>query len=99
MRCGIEPPKQVVTDFSLALLNAAAIAFGNMSLDEYIGQCYENVTKGQQIVNGTILRIDVAHLFKFVSSRWPSLNKRNVHKDFYVRCLKILRNSKTSIIR
>ncbi|CAF4889069.1 unnamed protein product [Pieris macdunnoughi] len=78
LRCGINAPKQVVTDFSLALLNAATLAFNNMPLSQYIDECYKSVVDGTLIEKTTILRIDVAHLCKFVSM-WPCFNKNNRH--------------------
>lgn len=39
LRSGVPCPKQVVMDFSLALLNAVALSFNNTDLQTYINNC------------------------------------------------------------
>lgn len=87
MRFGIALPKQIVSDFSLALLNASALSFNNVSLKQYVDECFNQLITNETVINKqTILRIDIAHLIKFVIA-WPCLKNKRPHKEFYVRCV------------
>lgn len=83
-------PKQIVSDFLIALLNASSLAFNNMPLKQYVDECFDQLLKKDSYVNkNTILRIDVAHLIKLVCN-WKSLKSNRPHKEFYVRCVDML---------
>lgn len=96
LRCGGSCPKEVVIDYSFALLNAVALSFNNCDLNTYVENCmivlqdtnYTNIPK-------CIIRIDIAHLIKMVC-RWKCF--QNTHprvKDFFVRCIGILSTTTT----
>jgi len=91
LRSGVPCPKQVVTDYSLALLNAVTLSFNNTDLRTYINNCMNMllVPMHKSLIT-CVIRIDIAHLIKAVC-RWPCF----VHipasvKDFFVRCVGIL---------
>jgi len=71
LRSGVPCPKQIVMDFSLALLNAASLAFNNIDLNTYIDDCMNMLLNSGKLKAMCIIRIDIAHLIKLVC-RWPS---------------------------
>jgi len=67
LRAGASCPREVVTDYSFALLNAVALAFNNCDLNMYVENCMEILqNKDRARINTVkcILRIDIAHLIK-----------------------------------
>lgn len=84
---GASIPKEVVTDFSLALLNGVCLAFDEKSLQSYVSTCYAKL--GDQEINTPLcfVRVDVAHLMNLVS-RWKCFKgKHGRVKNFYLRCV------------
>lgn len=65
-RSSVPCPKQVVTDFSLALLNAVALSFNNTDLKTYINDCMSMLLRFEKLKPVCIIRIDIAHLIKLV---------------------------------
>lgn len=62
VRCGAACPKEVVTDYSFALLNAVAFAFNNCNLHTYVESCIKLLQNNDSsYVPKCILRIDIAH--------------------------------------
>ncbi|RVE40187.1 hypothetical protein evm_015163, partial [Chilo suppressalis] len=93
LRSGGSSPKQVVTDYSLALLNATCLAFNDMSLKSYVENCIIMDTKTLSTrINPPrcLIRIDIAHLIKLVT-RWSCFHHESPEKkDFYLRCIGLL---------
>lgn len=86
-------PEQVVTDYSLALLNATSLAFNNTDLKTYIETCIVFDTNGSSVrVNPPRckIRLDISHFVNMVA-RWSCFNYENPEKkDFYLRCVGLL---------
>lgn len=93
IRSGGSPPKQVVTDYSLALLNATSLAFNNTDLKTYIEKCIVLDTDGSTVrVNSPkcVIRLDIAHFINMVA-RWTCFKHESYQKkDFYLRCVGLL---------
>ncbi|GAA6084538.1 golgin subfamily A member 6-like protein 22 isoform X1 [Tachysurus ichikawai] len=89
IRTGAPTPKEVVSDFSLALLGALVKAFTpHPDLKTYINECY-GVLLGKQSakVPPCFVRIDVAHCIKMIC-QWDCLKKKPHRiKDFFVRSM------------
>jgi hypothetical protein len=79
LRSGGTFPRQVVTDYSLALLNAVSLAFNNKEGSPTMLVKYPRC----------IIRIDIAHLIKLVT-RWKCLQNESLKKDFFVRCVGLM---------
>jgi len=61
LRAGVPCPKQVVTDYSLALLNAVALSFNNND-QSYVSNCMKMpLLPTHKISIACIIRIDIAH--------------------------------------
>lgn len=91
LRSGAATPKEVVTDYSFALINAVTLAFNNCDLNTYVERCmnmlYDNDVTS---IPNCVLRIDIAHLIKAVCG-WKCFKDKHVRiKDFFVRCIGIL---------
>lgn len=86
IRSGAKAPKEVVTDYSLALLNGVAMAFNECSLQNYVHRCFSAISAtNSEIEILTVLRIDIAHLIKFLAN-WSCFTKSQPHvKDFFLR--------------
>lgn len=91
-RNGALPPKEIVTDFSMALINAVCTTFSGCSegTSSYIQRCmnYLNKSEGYNLPS-CFIRVDIAHILKFVT-RWKVLNESNIRrrvKEFYVRAI------------
>lgn len=93
LRSGGSCPKQVVTDYSLALLNATSLAFNNTDLKTYIETCIVFDKNGSSVrVNAPRckIRLDISHLVNMVA-RWSCFNRESPEKkDFYLRCVGLL---------
>lgn len=102
IRLGGSVPKEYISDMSMALLNAGAIAFGNRAnLDEYIDTLFRLVraksqesSQSQQMNNSSRenlppchVRIDIAHLMKSVANCKPLKTVRPKVKEMFVRCV------------
>jgi len=91
-RNGALLPKEVVTDFSMALINAVCMSFSGCAegSSTYIQRCMDVLLKSPGYkLPSCYVRVDVAHLLKFVST-WKSLNNTHVRrrvKEFYVRAI------------
>jgi len=70
LRSDVSCPKQVVTDYSLSLLNAVTLSFNNTDLRTYINNCMNMLVPMHKSLITCVIRIDVAHLIKAVC-RWP----------------------------
>lgn len=93
LRLGGSCPKQVVTDNSLALLNATSLAFNNNDLKSYVENCvvFGKSSDSFSIQRPrTVIRIDIAHLMKLVAG-WSCFKHESPHKkDFYLRYVGLL---------
>jgi len=96
LRAGASCPREVVTDYSFALLNAVALAFNSYDLNVYVEKCVKILQNNDHINTvKCILRIDIAHLIKSVC-RWKCFKDRHRRvKDFFVRCIGILSKTTT----
>lgn len=96
LRLGAATPKEVVTDYSFALINAVILAFNNCDLSTYVERCIDVLCNndGANIPN-CILRIDIAHLIKAVCG-WKCCRDKYVQiENFFVRYIGILRGHRT----
>jgi len=91
-RNGALLPKEVVTDFSMALINSVCMSLAGCAegSSTYIQRCMEVLIKSPGCkLPSCYVRVDVAHLLKFVTT-WKSLNDIHVRrrvKEFYVRAI------------
>ena len=96
-RAGAAVPKEVVCDFSLALLGGVVKAFTlQPDLKTYIDQCF-GVLMGKEYstLPPCFVRVDVAHCIKIIS-RWDCLRKKgNRVREFYLRAMAQLLQSVT----
>lgn len=84
---GISPPDEVVTDGSLALLNAVSLAYNNCSYTEYLSVSFNKLSNENVKLKPCYLRSDRAHIIKSVS-RWTCFKgKSSKCKDFFTRCV------------
>lgn len=92
MRCGIQTPNEAVCDYSLALLNAMAMAFcKNSSIKLYVSQCFEVASGHHQNLSNCYIRIDIAHIIKIICRNKNLQGKKNWSlKEFYVRGIRLL---------
>lgn len=91
LRSGVPCPTEIVTNYALALLNAASLAFETTDLNTYVNRCFV-VAKGNSTVTKPrcYIRIDIAHLIKLVT-RWKCfLNTHTRVKEFFLRCIGLL---------
>lgn len=93
IRSGGSCPKQVVTDYSRALLNATSLAFNNMDIKTYIDSCITLDTNGSSVrVNPPrcVIRLDISHFVNMVA-RWNCFDHENPEKKhFFLRCVGLL---------
>lgn len=93
LRSGASIPKQVVIDYSPALLNATSLAFNNSDLKTYIENCivFDNSSSSIRVqYPRCVIRIDIAHLIKLVA-RWSCFHHESLDKkDFYLRYIGLL---------
>lgn len=89
LRHGGSVPVEFTSDMSLALLNAAARAFGaHSTLSSYIDTVFKCIsTERISSVPDCFLRIDLNHLMKNVASSSALSNVRPKVKEFFVRCV------------
>lgn len=86
---GATAPKQVVCDFSLALLGGVVKAFTpHQDLKAYLRECFHLLMgKSSPTLPPCFLRIDVAHFIKMVS-RWECLRSKTKRiREFYIRAM------------
>lgn len=91
LRSGVPYPREIVIDYSLALLNAVTLSFNNIDLRTYINNYMSMLLSSiyKKLIT-CVIRIDIAHLIKLVC-RWPCfIHKPSSVKDFYIRCVGIL---------
>lgn len=100
LRSGAPCPKEVVSDYSFALLNAIALSFNNCDLNTYVENCMKTLQNNDwPNAPKCILRIDIAHLIKLVC-RWKCFKDKHARiKDFFVRCVGILSNTTRKIFK
>lgn len=83
-------PREVITDFSFALLNGVTSAFNKGHLSTYIEtclQCLECENNAKTIMPTCLLRLDIAHIIKMVA-KWKCFHKTAPRvKEFYMRCV------------
>lgn len=98
LRRGAAKPKEAVSDYSRALINAMCLAFNNRTTKSYLEICFAIIENASEVIErpSTIIRIDVAHLIHMVC-RWPCFDKVNQSciKDFFVRCVALMVESST----
>lgn len=97
-RAGAAVPKEVVCDFSLALLGALVKAFTPYpDLKTYINLCFGVLARKPEDpkLPPCFIRVDVAHCIKLIS-RWECLRQRgNRVREFYLRAMAQLLQSDT----
>lgn len=91
LRTPVPCPPEIVTDYSLALLNAISLAFNNTDLNTYVDQCMTFLeTSNYAHRPKCIIRLDIAHLVK-QTCRWKCFDDKHMRvKDFYIRCIALL---------
>lgn len=87
-------PKEVVTDFSRALLSACSKAFNYVTLKKYIDHAFDSITQNGGVATefaSTYIRVDVAHFIHMVC-RWKCLKDHPSRpvRDFLIRCIALL---------
>ena len=83
-------PQESVTDFSLALIGASCRAFNECSIKSYLRSVSSILAGNIKEKPRCYLRIDVAHLIKFVS-RWKCFDsKARLIRKFYIRCVALM---------
>lgn len=89
LRLGGSIPKEFTSDMSLALLNAAARAFGNhSSLNSYVDTLFKCSTSSDfNLAPNCFIRIDINHLIKNAASSTAFSRVRPKVKEFFVRCV------------
>lgn len=86
-----QKPRQIVVDYSAAMVLACCLAFNNINVKKYISICFDAASSGRQLSKElitTFIRIDVAHLIHLVC-RWKCLKTHPIPvvRDFFVRCV------------
>lgn len=85
---------EVVTDFSIALINAVCIAFAGCAegSSKYIKRCINvlNKSPGYKLPS-CFIRVDVAHLLKFVTT-WKALNDTHICRRLKSSMFELLAN-------
>lgn len=90
----IPSPQTIVTDYSRALLTACSRTFNDVTLKNYIENCFERATcklDTEHLEPNVYLRVDVSHLIKMVC-RWrcfQNVQQRAV-RNFFVRCVALM---------
>jgi len=89
---GAPKPKQVVCDFSRALLCGISLAFNNQTIKSYVNDSFNAILR--PVVRkrpDTVIRVDVAHLIAAVChwNCWKSVRHISI-KEFYVRCIALM---------
>lgn len=92
MQFGISNPKEVVCDYSKAILGATSRAFCNgSSVSSYVENCFMTLMGHEERLPCCFLRIDVAHVMKIFCRLKCLTGVRNkTLKEFYVRSLRLL---------
>lgn len=95
MATGIQPPNEVVCDYSRALLAAITrVFFKEASTDSYANYTYKLLIGKEMEVPTTYIRLDVAHIIKiFCRIKCMSGIKNRHLKEFYVRGFRLLLTS------
>uniref|UniRef100_T1JFD5 MULE transposase domain-containing protein n=1 Tax=Strigamia maritima TaxID=126957 RepID=T1JFD5_STRMM len=85
---GAPKPKQVISDFSLAILGAIVRTFTTcFSFKYYIEKCYRILMKITLTLPECFIRVDVAHLVKLVCN-WKCLTCFiSRAREFFIRCV------------
>ena len=83
-------PKESITDFSLALIGASCRSFNECSITYYLKSSLSILRDKNIDTPQCYLRIDVAHLIKFVS-KWNCYEgKSRLVRKFYIRCVALM---------
>lgn len=92
LQSGAPPPKEVVVDCSLALLNAISNSFNSCSFKSYIDSCYQVLIKKKlEKIPSCFIRRDRNHLIVTLCRLDIFKKKENSSKkDFFVRCIGFL---------
>lgn len=91
IRYGARIPRQVVVDFSLALLNSCALAYNDRHLKLYLEDCFRCLEKQDlQHPLSCFIRVDIAHLIKMIAQNPVFRGKHVKVKDFFVRCVALM---------
>lgn len=92
-RSGAPKPKQVVCDFSRALLCGVSLAFNNQTVKSYIDDLFNIISRSLGFIKkpDTIIRVDIAHLIAAVCrwNCWKSVRHICI-KEFFVRCIALM---------
>lgn len=91
-RSGAPKPKQVVCDFSRALLCGVSLAFNNQTIKSY-DNVFNTISRPLGVIKrpDTIIRVDVAYLIAAVCrwNCWKSVRHICI-KKFFVRCIALM---------
>lgn len=96
MATGIQPPNEVVCDYSRALLAAATRTFFKGSTtNDYVNYVFKLLIGQEKEVPPTYIRLDVAHMIKiFCHIKCLAGIKNRRLKEFYVRGFRLLLTSR-----
>lgn len=92
LQSGVPPPREIIVDCSLALLNAIALSFNSCSFCDYIDTCYQVlIEKKWEMIPTCFIRRDRNHLIVTLCRLEVFKKKGNSQKkDFFVRCIAYL---------
>lgn len=95
MATGIQPPNEVVCDYSRALLAAITrVFFKGASTNDYTNYVYNLLIGKEKELPTTYIRLDVAHIIKiFCRIKCMCGIKNRYLKEFYVRGFRLLLTS------
>jgi len=92
-RSGAPKPKEVVCDFSRALLCDICLAFNNQTIKSYVDDSFNLLSRLIEVRKRsyTVIRIDVAH-FIAAACRWNcwKLVRQICIKEFFIRCIALM---------
>ncbi|KMQ86378.1 kda protein in nof-fb transposable element [Lasius niger] len=92
-RSGSPKHKQVVCDFSRALLCGVSLACNNQTIKSYVDDLFNAISRFLGVIKrlDTIIRVDVAHLIAAVCrwNCWKSV-RHICTKEFFVRCIALM---------
>nr|P16320.2 RecName: Full=120.7 kDa protein in NOF-FB transposable element [Drosophila melanogaster] len=81
-------PLEVVSDFSLALLNGISLSFNECRIATYIKKCFHSLLMEERTdLPPCYIRLDIAHLIKMICRKNVFKSKLPNLKDFYTRCI------------
>jgi len=95
LKCGVKPPKMVISDQSLALMSAIVQSFTQYnSLEEYLKICFKlvmNIQFNEKDIPLCFIRNDINHFVKLIS-QWTPLKKSKFARtrQLFIRSMTLL---------